>query len=84
MIVFAAGRGSPTDGGEGGGLDVRVRLGQSIRKLKQHWRLGALLACVLTCPQAGVAGEGSLAASIGEARSGSPAGGGPIMRCACV
>ncbi|KAI8462676.1 MAG: hypothetical protein J3K34DRAFT_527577 [Monoraphidium minutum] len=46
---LAAGGGGGSGGGGGDG-DLRVALGQAIRRLKGHWRLGALLAPLVHHP----------------------------------
>ena len=54
--------------GDGGDADVRVELGHVIRKLKQHWRLGAVLAPLV--------GHPSCAAPLGVEDVGGGNGGG--------
>ena len=46
----SGGGGGGADGGQEAEADVRVALGHAIRKLKGHWRLGALLAPLVHHP----------------------------------
>ncbi|KAG2449718.1 hypothetical protein HYH02_005245 [Chlamydomonas schloesseri] len=67
LVKGGGGEGAATAGQQGPGQDVRIMLGQVIRKLKQHWKLGIALAPVVLMHAAeplGVAGSsGAVAAA---------------------
>ncbi|KAG2501325.1 hypothetical protein HYH03_001118 [Edaphochlamys debaryana] len=65
-VGAGVGGGGAAEGGEV--ADVRVMLGQVIRKLKQHWRLGVVLAPVILMRSAEPLGQ--------DAASGAAGGGG--------
>ncbi|GLC34026.1 hypothetical protein PLESTB_000830000 [Pleodorina starrii] len=75
-VLLRGGAAAAVGGGEGDGAqqDVRVMLGQAIRKLKQHWKLGIVLAPVILMRAAAPLGQADSPSGSGSG-SGSGASG---------